>query len=556
MSASRFFAPFLLLLWMCGAALSQAYSQPYSQPFSPPEGRVKVWVALADKGPGLVVPRAPVGSAAQRRYEDAPVHEPYLQALRAAGLEVATTLKWQNAVSGWVSGARRDGLATLPFVRRVDDMPRKGAAALPAAPPGAPVPDPPALARAAAAPQDFGAFTALFRTVGAATLRDTVARRNLRPGEGVVIALMDADFLLGHAAFDSLFARDAVIDQYDFVNDTGVAVSRAFGNSHGGQVLSQIAGELPGVLQGLAPHARFLLYRTESIPVEAYVEDDFLAAAIERAVDSGAQVINISLGYRYDFDTEPDVPYAHMDGRTRPSSIAAAVAARRGVVVVVAMGNEGPSRGGQPTLVAPADADSILSVGAVNASGAPCWYASTGPSADGRRKPEVSSPGCAMPLANTSSSTGVFNQSGTSFAAPVVAGIAALLRQLHPDSTGVGAQDIRAALMRTAAQDSAPDNFVGHGVVDAARAHCLLAYGAPCAPGREPVAVRNLYVWRGGAVSVFPWETTLRPERVRAWDLHGRAVKLQGRWNEEGAVQLNAPGRRAPGPLILKIPVD
>src|SRR5690606_32016260 len=126
---------------------------------------------------------------------------------------------------------------------------------------------------------------------------------------------------------------------------TAAAVTRTFGNSHGGQVLSQIAGELPGVLQGLAPHARFLLYRTESAPVEAYVEEDYLAAAIERAVDSGAQVISISLGYRYDFDSDPEVPYAHMDGRTRPSSLAAVAAARRGVLVVVAVGNETASRG-------------------------------------------------------------------------------------------------------------------------------------------------------------------------------------------------------------------
>src|SRR5690606_27815467 len=99
-----------------------------------------------------------------------------------------------------------------------------------------------------------------------------------------------------------------------------------------------------------------------------------LAAAIERAVDSGAHVLSISLGYRYDFDTDPEIPYAQMDGRTRPSSIAAGAAARRGVLVVVAIGNEYESRGGQPTVTAPSDADSILAVGAASAAGARCNY--------------------------------------------------------------------------------------------------------------------------------------------------------------------------------------
>jgi serine protease AprX len=508
--------------------------------------RLKVWIVLADKGPAVV--------ASGQAFEDAPVHAPYLTQLRAAGVEIAVVLKWQNRVSGWVEASGLGAIGSLAFVRRVEEMPRKAPDAELAAPnygsQGA------ASAKAAAAPQDFGAFNTLFNLVGASALRDTVARRALKPGEGVKIAIMDADFRLGHTAFDSLFARGAILDQYDFVSDTAVAVSRAFGNSHGGQVLSQIGGELPGVLQGLAPHARFLLYRTEDEVNEYYAEEDFLAAALERAVDSGAQVINISLGYRYDFDTQPDVPYASMNGRTRPSSIAAVAAARRGALVVVAIGNEGLARGGQPTVTAPSDADSILAVGAVSTAGVRCSYSSTGPTPDARRKPEVSSIGCSMPQANTSTAAGVFNQGGTSFAAPVVAGIAALLRQLHPDSTGVHAQQIRAALMSTASRDSAPDNLVGHGIVNAAKAHCTLAFSGPCRLEPDPSALKNMYVWRGGYTTEFAWPSTLSPDKVRAWDMQGRSVKLQGRWNADGKVELNTQSRRAPAPLILKIPVE
>jgi serine protease AprX len=505
--------------------------------------RVKVWIALTDKG------SQPSGRVVEtgRAFEDAPVYAPYLKTLQDSGVQIVVALKWQNTVSGWVDPGRLGAIGALTFVRRVDELPRKApAATMPAPTHGAP------LAKAAAAPQDFGAFNSLFNQVGAAALRDTVARRNLRPGEGVKIAVMDADFRLGHQAFDSLFARNAIVDQYDFVGASNVSVSRTFGNSHGGQVLSQIAGDLPGVLQGLAPYAKVLLYRTEDEVNEGYVEEDYLAAALERAVDSGAQVISISLNYRYDFDSDPEVPYAQMNGRTRPASIAAVGAARRGALVVSSIGNEGASRGGQPTLASPSDADSILTVGAASAAGVRCSYTSTGPSSDNRRKPEVSSVGCTMPLANTSTATAVFNQGGTSFAAPVVAGIAALLRQLHPDSTGVNAQAIRAALMTTASQDSAPNNFVGHGIVNAAQAHCALASDG-CV---VPTPIKNLYVWRGGSLATFPWPTKLNPENVRAWDLQGRSVNLQGTWNADGDVQLTAPDRRAPSPLILKIPVD
>jgi hypothetical protein len=110
--------------------------------------------------------------------------------------------------------------------------------------------------------------------------------------------------------------------------------------------------------------------------------------------------------------------------------------------------------------------------------------------------------------------------------------------------------------MSTAGQDTAPDNFVGHGVVNAVQAHCALALSDTCRVEPDPSGVKNLYVWRGGSLTTFPWPSTLSPEKVRAWDFQGRAVPIQGQWNAEGEVQLTTPRRRAPSPLILKIPVE
>jgi serine protease AprX len=507
--------------------------------------RTKVWITLRDKGPAAA-------GLSGRAFEDAPIDAQCLQGLRGVGVEVVTMLKWQNRVSGWVDGSLFGTVASLPCVRGVEEMPRKAPASR------QPVLPKPAAASSSAASSstnaamDFGSFQTLFAAVGAAELRDTVVARGLRAGAGLRIAIMDEDFRLGHQAFDSLYARGSIVDQWDFVGNTAASVSRTLGSSHGAWVLSLIGGELPGVLEGLAPHARFLLYRTENAAGEAYVEEDYLAAALERAVDSGAQVINVSLGYRYDFTSEANVPYSAMNGRTRPSSLAALGAARRGVLVVVAVGNEGLSRFGEPTVTAPSDADSILAVGIEGTNAERCSYSSTGPTFDGRLKPELSSLGCGVPVANTATATGVVNQSGTSFAAPVVAGVAALLKQLHSGSTGGAAgaaQRIRLALMTTAARAGTPDNLTGNGLMRATEAHRALL-------PPPPVGVKGLYVWRGGATSAFPWPYALNTEKTRAWDVQGRRVRLQGGLDAEGKLLLSAPARRSPSPLILKIPLQ
>ncbi len=493
--------------------------------------RVKAWVSLRDKGPAAA-------GLSGRAYEDAPVHPPYLDSLRAAGLEVSTVLKWQNKVSGWADASRLPALRGLSFVASVAELPRKVPAAAPAAP-GLPR----RAASSAATAEDFGNFHAVFEAVGATRLRDTVAARGLKPGEGVRIAVMDDGFRLGHQAFDSLFARGGIVDQWDFVADTSVAVSRTLGESHGASTLSQIAGDLPTVLQGLAPHARFLLYRTEDAANEAYVEEDYLAAALERAVDSGAQVISISLGYRYDFDSGSHYPYSQMDGRTRPSSIAALGAARRGALVVVAIGNEYASRFGEPTLTAPSDADSILAVGSVNASGERCSYSSTGPSYDGRLKPEITSIGCAVPVANPSTAAGVYSQSGTSFAAPVVSGVAALLLQLHSGNAGVTPQHVRKALMNSGTRASSPDGLVGKGLLRASVAHELLL----------PRSLAGTLPWRGRPATL-PW-ANVAPAKSRLWDARGREQGVRGSWSPEGDILIeSSDGKMAQGAYFLKIP--
>lgn len=447
-------------------------------PLAPDE--VKVWVLLKDKGsardpvPGTSFPAHRAGHGLHgdrdrrvRAYEDLAVHEPYVEALAAEGLACETRLKWQNRVSGRIRRSRLPALARLPFVAGVSELPRK-------APRSRPAPWLPGLllkGNAAVTPSpvpDLGVFGALAESLHVREVLEWMDGSGLRPGQGMRVAVMDADFDLGHEAFDRIRQEGRIKDQYDFVEGKAQAVTSGLGDSHGAQCLSLIGGSLPGKIVGSAAEADFLLYRTEDGDRESYAEEDYLAAAIERAVDSGAQVISISVVYRTEFDSTPDIPLVQMDGRTRPSSLAAAGAARRNVLVVVAMGNLDGSQSGPSTLSVPADADGVLAVGIVDTAGAPCGYSTTGPTVDGRIKPEVVSmglvPGCRVEMAAPFTRNGVTAAQGTSFAAPAIAGIAVLLRQAQPSRT---AAEIRASLLATARNAAQPNSQIGWGLVDA-----------------------------------------------------------------------------------------
>lgn len=488
---------------------------------------VKVWVRFKDKGPST----ARIFHAS-RAFEDLAVYAPYIAALQARGFSTDTRLKWQNQVSGRINAGLLSDLAQLPFVAEVSRMPRKARPE-----PGLsrlPLPwGPHGLGKISALGLDYGAGRALMESLHVDKVHAWITGSGMQPGRSLRIAVIDADFYLGSQIFQPLFAQNRIKDQWDFVSNQPLAVKKELiPGSHGAECLSLIGGNLPGTLVGVAPEAEFLLYRAEENDHEGFVEEDYVAAAIERAVDSGAQVISISLGYRYEYDDgNADLPYAAMDGKTRPSSIAATGAARRNVIVSVAMGNL-PSTDhipATPSLTAPADADSILSVGIGDRFRRRCSYSCTGPAADGRLKPEVSSMGlignCAIAVANTDQDSGMVEQfQGTSFAAPVVAGIAALLRQTHPE---LNAEAIRQALIKTADRASHPDSGLGNGIVDAWAA--FLHIHGDTAEHASPIGWVRLY-HRGGLNPLFLPRNSLDPlPNLQLLDINGRRIPVSTR---------------------------
>ena len=347
----------LLLLIACAPLLAGAASGP-----------VKIWIALKDKGPAAA---ARVAGTTSRAYENLPVSGEYAETLRLHGFRLSTCLKWQNLVSGYADPALIPSLRKLPFVAGVALLPRKAGPARPL--PWTQLPWKPGLAKRAAEGLDYGVARPLAESLQVDKIHAFMLASGLQPGKGIRVAVIDADFHLGSAIFSEMKLR--IRDQYDFVDDKPIAVTDSLQSSHGAECMSLIGGKAPGILMGVAPEADFLLYRAEDGPQERYVEEDYVAAAIERAVDSGAQVISISLGYRYDYsDGSPDLAYAEFNGRTRPSSLAALGAARRNVLVSVSVGNQSGNEGPGPTLNAPADADSILAVGIVDSLRRRCSY--------------------------------------------------------------------------------------------------------------------------------------------------------------------------------------
>lgn len=286
-------------------------------------------------------------------------------------------------------------------------------------------------------------------------------------GQGMQMAILDGGFTnyLTIPTFDSVRNNNQILGTWDFVLNTPNV--NGF-NSHGTHCFSTIAAHMPGTFVGTAPKTSFYLYRTEDVASEYPIEEQNLAAGLERADSAGANMASVSLGYN-DFDGSIiDYTYANMDGNTTISARAADYAAAKGMLVVAANGNEGARP--WKYLISPADADSVLAVGAVDTLGNVAAFSSYGPSFDGRIKPGVAGVGLNAVIANASTGQPGYN-SGTSFACPNIAGLSACLWQAFPESNNMG---IISALQESGTRANNPDDRVGYGIPDMKKAFVLL----------------------------------------------------------------------------------
>lgn len=285
-------------------------------------------------------------------------------------------------------------------------------------------------------------------------------------GKNTVIAVIDAGFSYAntHPAFDSLRIQNRILGTWNFSDNQ----ANVYGfSTHGTSVLSCMAALVPDSMIGTAPHAKYYLLRSEEEATEYAVEEYNWAAAAEYADSVGADIINSSLGYT-DFDAHSQsYTYADMNGNTATVTKAARFASAKGVLVVNSAGNSGNS----PWFYigAPADAEEVFTIGALDPSGTIAGFSSNGPTSDNRTKPDVSAQGGPAFLARAFSGSYGYG-SGTSFSSPIMAGFSACAWELYkttkPNSKPA---DIKNWIKQYSDRASQPNNQYGFGIPDGAK---------------------------------------------------------------------------------------
>lgn len=384
------------------------------------------------------------------RFTDLPVKDEYVSEIVAHGGSLRHASRWLNAASFRVDVNNLDAISALPFVARIQpvaiyhndysslDNPEKQ------------IPHETAQGDHVLS---YGGCYAQLKQIDVPICHDSGYF-----GQGVIISVFDTGFRKSHGAFAQAYAEGRVLAEWDFVFNDGNVANQGGETSawdHGTSTWSICGGEYAGRLYGPSYGASFILCKTEDVRSETQVEEDNWEAAMEWVDSIGTDIITSSLSYT-DWYT-----YEDYDGNTCVSTIAADIAAANGIIVCNSAGNYGPNL---HTIGAPADADSIMTVGSVSIYDDISEFSSKGPTYDGRIKPEV----CALGENNyraIASSDIIFGTggNGTSFSCPLVAGAAGVVLSAHPDWTNM---QVRQALMKTADRGYSPNHSYGWGIID------------------------------------------------------------------------------------------
>ena len=331
---------------------------------------------------------------------------------------------------------------------------------------------------------------------------DSYAAWGVTTGKGVTVAVIDTGVKANHEDLPNLRRVEVTNGNESLSLDdatghgTHVAgiIGAAMGNGKGGA--------------GIAPGAAILSLRV--VNAAGYIYDSALIAALRVAVKNGAQIVNISIG-----GTAYNAVFQKVINE----------AAEAGVTVVAAMGNDGTN-----CLNYPAGYDNVIGVVSVDRTNNRASGSSYGTWGD------VAAPGAAVWSTTYYGSYGP--KSGTSMASPVVAGVAALYKSVHPDATPA---QITARLKATATRGGSD---LGAGIVNAAAALAEKP-GIPTAEIRSGETGEVLSRSDGGTLSA-PWDGQLcltGTGRFLLYTLDGKTPGIR-----EGQI---VRGQRYNGPISL-----
>jgi len=386
----------------------------FSLSFSDIDAQKKYWIFFSDKNnvefdPYTYFNKSTIGKRSRMglqliQYTDLPVREDFVGRIEGITRSKGTVSRWLNAIAVGAGDSELKQIKDLPFVTGLIEI-------------------------KSFAYTSGKTFDEKIKNREMDLLRkqlqvfgsEIFTNRNLN-GEGIRIAVFDGGFpgVDKSPLFEHIRRDGRIIATYDFVRKDSFVYDFS---SHGTMVLTCIAGKLGDENFGLATGAEFLLARTE-VRREIISEEENWVAAMEWADRNGADIISSSLGYTFNryFPQQ-------MDGKYTLVSRAANMAASKGMLVINAAGNDGDKKDWQ-VINAPADADSVLSVGGISPeTGIHINFSSFGPTYDERMKPNI----CAFGKVVTSDADKIRTSYGTSFATPLISGFAACVMQMHPE---------------------------------------------------------------------------------------------------------------------------
>jgi serine protease AprX len=437
----------------------------------PSDSAVAVWVFFTDKGiksideykTAVSISVNQISERSMKRralrgvnpsldFTDIPVKKEYMEELENYRVKIRNISRWLNAVSIMGNREQIEKVKDLPFVRAIQKVARF------------------TRSKPSGGEQPYQGLRKLQtgQVFGYGKSYDQLAQIHVPDlqnicysGKGVLITILDTGYWLHHPAFDSIMNTGRLVATWDFIHgDSDVEDQNDEQRGHGTSVWSAVGGFVNDTLIGSAYGAEFALAKTERVDSEVVSEEDNWVAGAEWSDSIGADVLSSSLGYN-DWYT-----YQDMDGKTALCTIAADIAVSKGIVVVNAAGNERTYP--WHYIIAPADGFGVIAAGAVDLSGNIAGFSSMGPTYDGRIKPDVDA--CGVGTYCASSYGGYTYSGGTSLATPLVAGICALLLEVHPDWNP---SDVREALWNTASQAENPDNSMGYGIANVSKASGL-----------------------------------------------------------------------------------